>query len=155
MPWGSDPGIDYLLSTETTQVIHHGTGFRRTEKTEAIARWEETHDKLRVCAFDDSTLNCSKCEKCIRTMMTLDILGVLERYSTFQQPLTGSLIRSCRYRTRSDFSFANEIISYAYRKKRWDIVTNLSYAYLKSFILRSFRFLRTKLRDAIKRAPVS
>lgn len=155
MPWGSDPGIDYLLSTETTQVIHHGTGFRRTEKTEAIARWEETHDKLRVCAFDDSTLNCSKCEKCIRTMMTLDMLGVLERYSTFQQPLTGSLIRSCRYRNRSDFSFANEIISYAYRKKRWDIVTNLSYAYLKSFILRSFRFLRTKLRDAIKRAPVS
>jgi hypothetical protein len=155
MPWGSDPGIDYLLSTETTQVIHHGTGFRRTEKTEAIARWEETHDKLRVCAFDDSTLNCSKCEKCIRTMMTLDMLGVLERYSTFQQPLTGSLIRSCRYRNSSDFSFANEIISYAYRKKRWDIVTNLSYAYLKSFILRSFRFLRTKLRDAIKRAPVS
>lgn len=155
MPWGSDPGIDYLLSTETTQVIHHGTGFRRTEKTEAIARWEETHDKLRVCASDDSTLNCSKCEKCIRTMMTLDMLGVLERYSTFQQPLTGSLIRSCRYRNRSDFSFANEIISYAYRKKRWDIVTNLSYAYLKSFILRSFRFLRTKLRDAIKRAPVS
>lgn len=155
MPWGSDPGIDYLLSTETTQVIHHGTGFRRTEKTEAIARWEETHDKLRVCAFDDSTRNCSKCEKCIRTMMTLDMLGVLERYSTFQQPLTGSLIRSCRYRNRSDFSFANEIISYAYRKKRWDIVTNLSYAYLKSFILRSFRFLRTKLRDAIKRAPVS
>jgi hypothetical protein len=155
MPWGSDPGIDYLLSTEATQVIHHGSGFTRTEKTEAIAYWEEVCDKLRVCAFDDSTLNCSKCEKCLRTMMTLDMLGVLERYSAFQSPLTGGLIRSCRYWNRSDFSFAHEIMSYAWQKKRWDVVANLSYAYIRSRILQTLRVTRIKLSDAIKRTQVS
>jgi hypothetical protein len=155
LPWGSDPGIDYLLSTEATQVIHHGSGFTRTEKTEAIAYWEEVCDKLRVCAFDDSTLNCSKCEKCLRTMMTLDMLGVLERYSAFQSPLTGGLIRSCRYWNRSDFSFAHEIMSYAWQKKRWDVVANLSYAYIRSRILQTLRVTRIKLSDAIKRTQVS
>lgn len=155
LPWGSDPGIDYLLSTEATQVIHHGSGFTRTEKTEAIAYWEESWDKLRVCAFGDSTLNCSKCEKCLRTMMTLDMLGVLERYSTFQSPLTGGLIRSCRYRNRSDFSFAHEIMSYAWQKKRWDVVANLSYAYIRSRMLQTLRVTRMKLSDAIKRTQVS
>lgn len=154
MPWGSDPGIDYLLSTEGTQVMHHGSGFTRTEKTEAIGHWEETWDKLRVCALDDSPVNCSKCEKCVRTMMTLDMLGVLERYSTFQGPLTGSLIRSCRYWNRSDFSFAHEIMSYAWRKKRWDIVASLSYAYLRSRILQTLRIARIKLGNAIKKAQV-
>ena len=51
LPWGSDPGIDYLLSTEATQVIHHGSGFTRTENTVAIAYWEEVCDNLRVCPF--------------------------------------------------------------------------------------------------------
>jgi len=152
MPWGSDPGIDYLLSTEGTQVMHHGSGFTRIEKTEAIAYWEEIWDKLRVCIPDDSTVNCSKCEKCLRTMMTLDMLGVLERYSTFQGSPAGSLVRKCRYWNRSDFSFAHEIMIYAWRKKRWDILANLSYAYVRSRILQTLRFTRIKLTDAIKRA---
>jgi hypothetical protein len=152
MPWGSDPGIDYLLSTEGTQVMHHGSGFTRIEKTEAIAHWEEIWDKLRVCIPDDGTVNCSKCEKCLRTMMTLDMLGVLERYSTFRGSPAGSLVRKCRYWNRSDFSFAHEIMLYAWRKKRWDILANLSYAYVRSRILQVLRFTRIKLTDAIKRA---
>ena len=151
MPWGSDPGIDYLLSTEATQVMHHGSGFTRTEKTEAIANWEEVWDKLRVCAPNDSTINCSECEKCLRTMMTLDMLGVLEHYSTFKGTPTGSLIRNCRYWNRSDFSFAHEIMGYAWRKKRWDIVANLSYAYVRSRILQTLRVARIKLSGAIKK----
>ena len=151
MPWGSDPGIDYLLSTEATQVLHHGSGFTRTEKTEAIANWEEVWDKLRVCALVDSTLNCSECEKCLRTMMTLDMLGVLEHYSTFHGTPTGRLIRKCRYWNRSDFSFAHEIIGYAWQKKRWDILANLLYAYVRSRILQTLRVAKIKLSGAIKR----
>ncbi|HML94127.1 MAG TPA: hypothetical protein PKC29_01725 [Thermodesulfobacteriota bacterium] len=156
MPWGSDPGIDYLLSTEATQVLHHGSGYTRTEKTEAIAHWEEIRDKLRVCAFGDGTrINCCKCEKCLRTMMTLDMIGVLERYSAFPGPLTAGLVRNCRYWNRSDFSFAHEIMGYARQKKRWDIVANLSYAYVRSRILQTLRFARIKLSDAIKRTRAS
>ena len=49
VPWGSDPRVDHLLSSETLQVVHDGAAATRIAKTEAIARWPATYGRLRVC----------------------------------------------------------------------------------------------------------
>jgi hypothetical protein len=59
----------------------------RINKTKTISNNEITFDNLNVCLItpDNKDLkdnkNCSKCFKCARTMLTLDIIGELEKYS--------------------------------------------------------------------------
>ncbi|GGC96069.1 hypothetical protein [Undibacterium terreum] len=77
LPWGSHPMTDPLFSTSTTQVVHDGAVATRVEKTELVARFPPAQTALHVCmALPEK--NCSHCEKCYRTMITLDILGKKE-----------------------------------------------------------------------------
>jgi hypothetical protein len=74
-PWGSHTLTDPMWSTESTNVIHDGAAFRRSEKMKEICKNEQVMNNLRVCwrsIYD----NCGKCSKCIRTMTALYLLGV-------------------------------------------------------------------------------
>jgi hypothetical protein len=77
---GSHPLIDHLLSTETTEIVHHGAAINRYDKLDKLVHWPVTHHKLRVCA-DKLRLvglsNCSACHKCYRTMTLLELLDAL------------------------------------------------------------------------------
>ena len=89
IPWGSSPMIDHWLSTETLHVIHHGAPHSRIEKVAAISNWPPAQQFLRVCVDEhkrDPQNNCSCCEKCIRTMVMLEICGSLKSFKTFKQP---------------------------------------------------------------------
>lgn len=132
IPWGSDPRLDHLLSTETLEIVHDGAAFTRVEKTVVLARWPETFTRLRVCYAKNGLNNCSKCEKCIRTMITLDMFGALPNYTTFLLPLERRRVRSCRYSITSEFAFPREIINHANKIGRRDIVVDLGYALLIS-----------------------
>jgi hypothetical protein len=145
VPWGSDPRIDHLLSTETTKIVHDSAEFTRVEKTKAISNWADTYEHLRVCIYGDNLKNCSRCEKCLRTMLTLDLFGALEKYSTFTNPIRPVLIRNCRYKNDSDFTFAREIVGCAFKLKRTDTVVNVLYAIAKSKILNLSTRLARKL----------
>jgi len=149
-PWGTDPRTDHLLSAESLEVIHDGAAYTRVEKTEVLSRWPETYDKLKVCSPGDSTLNCSQCEKCLRTMVTLDMFGALGNYSTFPGRLNNSLVRKCRYFNPSDFAFPKEILDRAASLKRFDIVFNVSNAVVRSRILKILRFVKLRLFSACK-----
>ncbi|HVZ15755.1 MAG TPA: hypothetical protein VG897_01460 [Terriglobales bacterium] len=73
-----------LLSTESILFWSAGGEYTRTAKTELLVEVPETYSGLYVCLRGyerHNKLNCSACSKCLRTMMTLDILGALERYS--------------------------------------------------------------------------
>lgn len=70
-----------LLNTKNLRLISDGCQYRRTQKTALIASWNIAKKYLNVCCIDDNSLNCSSCKKCIRTMLTLDALGVLDSYS--------------------------------------------------------------------------
>jgi hypothetical protein len=83
-PLGSHPLTDHLLSTRHTQVIHDGVAFNRLEKTRFLARSEVALRNLRVCWRSQSDENCGACEKCYRTMLALELLGALDRCSTFR-----------------------------------------------------------------------
>lgn len=145
MPWGSDPRIDHLLSTETVEVVHDGAGYKRTEKTAAISAWPVTYEHLRVCTKVGKMVNCSRCEKCLRTMVTLDMMGALQNYTTFEKPVRTNLLSKCIYRNASDFAFAMEILDYSLELKRMDIVLNISCAILVSRILQTARFVKVRL----------
>lgn len=74
MPWGSHALSDPMWSTESTEVIHDGAGFRRSEKIKDLCKNKKVLDNLQVC-WRSTIDNCGQCEKCIRTMTTLHLLG--------------------------------------------------------------------------------
>jgi len=78
-----------LLSTETLEIIHHGSATHRVKKIEAICNWEPAHTNLRVCTPEDPAkimINCSRCEKCVRTMIPIYALGKMNKFTTFEKP---------------------------------------------------------------------
>lgn len=136
VPWGSDPRLDPLLSTETLQVVHDGASVTRVEKTAVIAQWAETYSRLRVCwVKPDGLSNCCRCEKCIRTMIALDMVGTLPQYTTFPLPMERQNIRSCRFLNESERAFAREIIDRAIAVGRKDIAFDVRYALFRSRVL--------------------
>ena len=85
----SDPLSDPLLSSDRLNIIHHGATHRRVDKILEICHWKFAQDNLRVCFnkdYDEHSLNCSRCEKCTRTMVPLYALGVMDKFSTFKKP---------------------------------------------------------------------
>jgi hypothetical protein len=80
----SDPVHVHLLSSEAMECISSGVPYTRFEKTRLVSELELSYRYLDVCVsqdFDPTVRpNCSRCKKCVRTMVMLDILGKLERY---------------------------------------------------------------------------
>jgi len=89
--YSSTPLSDSLLSTDTLDFIHAGGMYQRIEKLKEISNWDLAHKHLRICPYprySEYGLNCSRCEKCVRTMLPLYALGVLDKFKTFAKPLT-------------------------------------------------------------------
>jgi hypothetical protein len=83
-PWGSHPMCDPLLSSSNLRVVHDGASFNRIERTEFIMVQDGALPVLHVCARNDHRQgNCSRCQKCLRTMSTLDLLHVRDQAKTF------------------------------------------------------------------------
>jgi len=86
----SNPLSDRLLSTDSLDIVHFGANVRRVEKIEALADWKPVQENLRVCGnteLGEHDMNCSRCEKCIRTMIPLYALGKMNQFKTFSKPL--------------------------------------------------------------------
>jgi hypothetical protein len=146
IPWGSDPRIDPLLSTGALEVVHDGAEATRVIKTAAIGGWPPTFGRLRVCVSSDPAQpNCCRCEKCIRTMMTLDLLGYLDRQTSFPHPLSRNHIRACKYRNQSDLSFPREIFAAAVTRRRWDMALDLAMAMGRSIPTLARRAVRSRM----------
>jgi len=75
----SDPIQLPMLSTQAMDMLSVGSEYTRVQKTMAVADLEESHRSLDVCVRGAG--NCSTCWKCMRTLLTLEIGGVLDRYS--------------------------------------------------------------------------
>ena len=83
MPYGSHPLTDRLLSSAELSVVHDGASFARIERTQFIAQFDIALQTLHVCWQDYSRGNCSRCQKCLRTMAALDLLGARDRAKSF------------------------------------------------------------------------
>lgn len=76
------PFAFHQLSSETLDCISTGSQLSRVEKTRLIAGYDMSYRFLNVCVDPSAEgRNCSVCIKCCRTLLTLDLLGVAEKYS--------------------------------------------------------------------------
>jgi hypothetical protein len=75
-PWGSTAMTDPLLSTSVTLTEPYGAGHDRYEKLAFLTRYPQALETLHVCWEERSEGNCGLCEKCYRTLLALDILGI-------------------------------------------------------------------------------
>ena len=79
----SDSYLIPLIQTERVELIIDGCQYRRVDKIANIADWDIARKYLNVCLLQkgaDST-NCGECSKCLRTMLTLEILGKLDDFA--------------------------------------------------------------------------
>jgi bacterioferritin-associated ferredoxin len=109
-PWGSHPLVDPLWSTEAVEVVHEGA-VDRVEKTAEISRSEVAMRYLRVCT--PSASNCGRCEKCLRTMVGLQLVGGLERCETLPHLIPVRRLARVRVRVGGSRSDTRTAIAYA------------------------------------------
>ncbi|MFT3878956.1 MAG: hypothetical protein QM703_04765 [Gemmatales bacterium] len=95
--WGTHPILDPLWTTEAVEVINDGCEAIRLDKIKLVAQSDEALKSLRVCFNNrDDRYNCSRCEKCLRTMVGLHIHGALERCKTLRNTLDLKRISNLR-----------------------------------------------------------
>lgn len=140
---GSHLVLDHLVSTESMQTVHDSSHLMRPEKTAVIADWEPTYSALRVCfgqtGYDEETrtiLNCGRCEKCIRTMKTLEIFGRRERFRTFARRPSHLDVWTCYYGDAGARLHAREILLQAWRARKFGIWADYCIAIAVSFAIK-------------------
>jgi hypothetical protein len=84
-PWGSHHELDPLWSSSRLDVTHFGATHWRTEKLVELADEPVMHNFLNPCSKDAARLNCSRCEKCLRTQLVLYTCGKLDRFTVFDR----------------------------------------------------------------------
>jgi hypothetical protein len=102
--WGSHPLTDPMFSSSRLAFLHDGAAFMRVQKTEYVVRSPIAMRHLRVCWKSDAGDNCGTCNNCIRTMLALEALGVLEQSATFRRGQL-DLRRAARIYCRHDFDY--------------------------------------------------
>lgn len=140
--WGTHPELDPLLSTEQMRFVHHGAELDRLGKLKRILQSPqapESYSRLRVCWIQDIGLrNCGRCEKCLRTMTALDLLGALPRYTTFGTKRV-PIMRLLALPQRAEQSriFTRELIRAALSRGRLGIAAALSLSLLMRLLRRA------------------
>lgn len=154
---GSHPIIDHLISTETLETVHDAGEVTRIQKTEVISRWEVTYSTLRVCfsiteigEYTGSIENCCRCEKCIRTIAMLDLVGKLHRYKTFPKPLRHRDILMCWYAAKGRRIFAWQIIRHAWQVGRIGVSISFGVAVLLSSTIYALATLARRMHRRFK-----
>ena len=66
------------LSTMSTRFVLCGAEADRIEKLKFISKYQIARDNLNVCVPD--VTNCGKCNKCVRTILELYLIGELDKY---------------------------------------------------------------------------
>lgn len=153
--WGSHPLTDPLLSSDWTAVVYDETE-ARTRKLQYIAESKIGLDQLRVCNRL-SDYNCGTCEKCLRTMATMEAIGaasaalprfnprMLRAIKLWNQPQHGfwqSILELARQRGRNDI--AGEVQRLVGNYRRRERLRKLDSRFLGGTLLRLKRRLSSR-----------
>lgn len=88
-PWGSHWDLDPLWSSSRLQVVHFGERLRRMDKVRCIVDDLHVRRYLRPCWENPpGMLNCSECEKCVRTQLAIDCWSDLSQFEAFDHSLS-------------------------------------------------------------------
>ena len=88
--WGTHPKLDKNYSSFKL-LIKHDNDLSRVEKIKFIIDYDlKCLDFLRVCWKNiDGKYNCTKCEKCFRTLYPIELYGYKDRAVTFNRKVNG------------------------------------------------------------------
>ena len=132
-PLGSHPLIDPNYSSSDLRIRHDGLTMSRLTKTKMIADWDIALQHIRVCTRSESygpgMVNCSNCEKCVRTMLALLGLDKLNQTRSFiNDDLSEEWVRD-RIKIMYPYveSSYNELIPPLMNKGRDDLVRAIEY----------------------------
>jgi hypothetical protein len=86
-PHGSHPLVDPNYSSSDLTIRHDGSALSRLDKIQLIADWDFALKNLRVCnntmTVRSKALNCGNCEKCVRTKLEFEAVGILYKVPVF------------------------------------------------------------------------
>ena len=154
-PWGSHPVTDPLLSTSRTRVVHDGAELNRVEKTRVVAQSPIAQHSLRVCWRSRSDSNCGACEKCYRTMTTLWLLGLLEKFSSFRvEAFRPELIGRIFCRNEGPILFMLENRELAIANGRGDVRRSIDRSLARSRRLTRIQSIFSRVKTTIKPYPM-
>jgi hypothetical protein len=117
--------VDPLFSTSGTEVIRYRGDCDRFEKTVYIADSALALRHLHVCWKGGTAKNCGRCEKCLRTLVALELLGKRQQALSFPS-LSWSLdnVRQMRLGGTPEH-LITEMLAHAAARGRPDIVAAL------------------------------
>ena len=129
-PWGSHPHTDPLFSSSLLKMSHFGNDFDRVQKTISVAKDADALSVLSVChdgRAKEGFANCSKCSKCVRTMISLDLADVDRSQSTTfdWSAYDENLIETHKLQSEEEMVFLNEIISLCHKKDRSELANRI------------------------------
>ena len=99
-PLGSHPLVDPLWSTERVSIVHDGCEATRLDKARLVAEWPIALETIRVCTEILPEYNCGRCEKCVRTMLTLHVVGALDRCTSLPNRIDIERVREMKSNPR-------------------------------------------------------
>ncbi len=93
---GSSTFLDPLWSTGRLRFIHDGSETERLGKARFLTSFPDLVRQLRVCTIetDSPVYNCGLCAKCLRTMIDLQIVGLLEVSDEFPDAIDTDAVRA-------------------------------------------------------------
>jgi hypothetical protein len=124
-PGGTHVILDHLWSNGCTSFVTSDLDVPRSSKTQMIARDTFILNHLRVCWVDQNE-NCGECPKCLRTMLTLDIIG---QSGPFPRKIRIRDVKAFSVKDWEDVAFLMDNLTLAKEFGRWDIVQALRTAF--------------------------
>ncbi len=88
--FGSHPVLDHCYSSYEVRIKHYLSNFdSRLKRVKSLKSHPVLLDNLRVCFNPPKDkLNCQRCEKCIRTRLQLELLGLVNESRAFDGCVT-------------------------------------------------------------------
>jgi hypothetical protein len=108
--WGSSRNLDPYYSSSFLNISHNGD-ISRVDKIKYIIDHDiQCLNFLRVCWENkNNKYNCTKCEKCLRTYYTIELLGFKDKAITFDTNIEGKTYWNFKPTNIIEVSFQNSI----------------------------------------------
>jgi 7-cyano-7-deazaguanine synthase in queuosine biosynthesis len=155
-PAGTHPLLDLAYSSSQLTIHHDNISISRLEKVKLIAEWEMAFQNIRTCnqsqSYESGRLNCGQCIKCIRTMLELEALGLLERNHAFpQRRLTPKLVAPVIEIYKTTVDFFRELINPLRDRNRHDLADIIQEKIDEYQSLKQWKDLKFSLKAIAKR----
>lgn len=108
------PLVIPLFGSDRLRTETFGWGSARLKKVMAISESPVALQHLRVCWKNEgAAFNCGRCEKCLRTMVELTLVGALDRCVTFDRPLDLVALAATQYPHPRLIEYTRESLKHA------------------------------------------